>query len=99
MATFTDRVTVKDVRTAFTRYAQALATLGYGTDVQLQEGSQANGRAYRVVTSDQREAPGTGDRGYIGWTAREAYEALFMMARTIEFANDFMVQNPQRVMR
>lgn len=84
--TFTNRITVADVRTVFQAYATELQQLGYRETVQLQEGSQANGRAYRVVTADQFEAPGTGDRGYIGWTAREAYETLHTIRRTLAFA-------------
>lgn len=84
--TFTNRITVVDVRTAFAAYAKTLTGLGVDVSkLELQEGSQTYGRAFRVVV-DGRDAPGTGDRGFIGWTAREAYDTLWTILRTLEFA-------------
>jgi hypothetical protein len=83
--TFTNRITVKDVRTVFGAYADTLKSLGVDVSkLELQEGSQANGRAYRIVL-DGFEAPGTGDRGYIGWTAREAYDTIQTIRKTMSF--------------
>lgn len=82
----TERFTVKDVRIAYQGYAELLESLGYDTLLmQLQEGSATYGRAFRV-TVDGYEAPGTGNSGYIGFTAREAYDTLWTIRRTLAFA-------------
>jgi hypothetical protein len=84
--TFTGRTTVKDVRTVFAAYADTLKSMGYDTEgLSLQEGSQTNGRADRVFTKDQFAGPGTADRGYIGWTAAEAYQTLQTIRTTLSF--------------
>jgi hypothetical protein len=80
------KITVTDVRVVFSRYVATLQGIGVDVSkIELQEGSYTNGRAFRV-TRDGFDAPGTGDRGFIGLTARDAYDTLWTIVRTLDFA-------------
>lgn len=85
-----ERITAPAVRGMFDRAVQAARALGLDMPWELQEGSQINGRAWRMY---QLMVPGGGHRdllgsdGYLGWTTREAYGALHAMARAWELAH------------
>lgn len=75
------RYTEKDGKQAFAQMVAAAKRSGVDvTGWVLQTGSPSAGRAWRVFREDERGGqasafPGT-DRGYIGWTPREA--CMFM---------------------
>jgi hypothetical protein len=82
------RITRKDLDAATAAYVRALASAGIlRHPTQLQIGSKVNGVAYRMMFIVEggglSEAPGTSN-GYLGMTAREAYDALHAITRTIE---------------
>lgn len=79
-------VTIKDVREAFEMVAQTgKPLLKDNEEFVLQEGAPSVGRAWRLMV---REAPSSGwagapctqDRGYLGWTKREAFLELTKLA-------------------
>lgn len=76
------RFTVKDVRAALVNAACAADAVGLDTSYwHLQEGSKINGNAYRIFRRDPdsgglRDLGFTSGNGYLGMTAREAYDAL-----------------------
>lgn len=81
------RITRTDLNTAVTAYGNALESAGaLRAPLQLQIGSGTTGIAYRVMFIGEggglSAAPGTSN-GYLGMTAREAYDTLWTMARTI----------------
>jgi hypothetical protein len=81
------RITRTDLNTAVVAYSNALESAGaLRCPLQLQIGSRTYGNAYRVMFigegGDLSAAPGTSN-GYLGMTAREAYDALWTMTRTI----------------
>jgi hypothetical protein len=72
-----ERITVKDVRAVFARLQKRLPHL----HLVLDEGSKTYGRAWRIHhvpdgQSGHHTIPGHTAGGYLGMTAREAYEAL-----------------------
>lgn len=79
-----ERILIADVRKAFEATAKAgFAMLRPGEKYILEEGSPIDGKAWRLMITGgdyyqtgQGGAPLTGDRGYIGWTKREAYAKL-----------------------
>jgi len=86
-----ERITVREVRAMFDRAVAAAGKVGWsGPSYRwiLQEGSQTNGRAWRMYCV----GPGGGLRdvlggdGYLGWTTREVYQALYALARGWELA-------------
>ncbi|UTN93076.1 hypothetical protein SEA_MARKY_73 [Streptomyces phage Marky] len=98
------RTTIVDVRRVFTeRYVSQLQTLGYPTDGLSLERTES--RAFIVVDDNDDRRPGPGvvgngmEAGMIGGTAAEAYETLVTIAKTLEFAGGWMVQNAERVLR
>lgn len=75
------RYTIKDVRAAFDATSKAAKSVGIDpTGWILQEGSQPNGRAYRLFGKDMGNLPFTSGDGYIGATARQAYDTLLAYA-------------------
>lgn len=83
-----ERITAPQVRAMFDRAVTAWRNLTGNNNPPwtLQEGSQTNGRAWRMF----QLVPGGGHRdllgsdGYLGWTTREAYGALHALARAWE---------------
>jgi hypothetical protein len=76
-------VLISDVRETFEYLVKVgRHLLKDGEQFALQEGSQTNGRAFRLfitggeIGSGMSGAPLTQDRGYLGWTKREAYTEL-----------------------
>lgn len=84
------RIGKEDVEMSFRAYETALRAAGIDTEgLALLYGSKAFGNSFKVVFIDpvhggRSGAPGADFSGNIGWTKREAYESLFMMARTLE---------------
>jgi len=84
----TDRITRYHVEGAIRSYRRAGETLGIlhpKDDIQLQTGSPQNGRAWRLYIvlgpgTGVTGAPGTNIDGYIGWSAREAYDTVRTIA-------------------
>lgn len=76
------RYTVKDVRMAFEGACKAAKTAGLdSSDWVLQEGSAPNGVAYRIFRKRRGESGltdlgFTNGNGFLGMTARQAYDAL-----------------------
>ena len=78
------RTTLADVNAALGHYSRALDSFGIARPgLELQTGSKANGRAYRLYIEGGKAAPGT-QNGFLGWTKTEAFDTLLTMARTIE---------------
>ena len=75
--------TTPDVEMAVTQLARACKCLGLPSTFVLQPGSPTNGRAWRLFTPDYSGAIGTGDRGYIGWSAQEAHGTLSTISSTL----------------
>ncbi len=88
------RVTIVDVRVMLKRAADAAASVGIeSAHWWVQRGSPSNGQAWRLFTTP----PGTSgagtavpglDRGYLGWSAREALHTLHTLAVAWEAAAD-----------
>ncbi len=82
----TQRYTVKDVREAFRRATLAATSVGIDpSEWVLQEGSAANGHAYRVFRQPVGQSglwslDFTDHNGYLGMTAREASDRLMAYA-------------------
>lgn len=82
------RITRVDLDAAVVAYRNALESVGaLRFPLQLQIGSKTSGIAYRVmfIANDSgglSAAPGTSN-GYLGMTAREAYDTLWTMTRTL----------------
>lgn len=74
----------------FEHYAHAVSYAGLDTEeLRLIHGSKHFGNSFKAVfvdpeTGGHRSAPGSEFGGFIGWTKREAYDALGYMARVIE---------------
>lgn len=88
------RTTVKDVRAAFERFARlASFTLAEGEWFQLEEGSQTNGRAWRLYV---RKPEGSGlynPKGisdYLGWSAAEAEARLHALSDGISLVAEHL---------
>ena len=85
-----ERYTRADVAGMLERARQAAQSVGIpGTDRwELHTGSPTNGHAWRLFRRGELDGTGTGladpipgiDRGYIGWTAKEAYNTLHTLA-------------------
>lgn len=90
------RLTVVDVRMAFSRYADVLARMG--VDVSSLELQEASGSQKYRVTLNGHAAPGTSEQafawGHIGGTAREAVHTLLTASRALEFAHTYFT-NPE----
>jgi len=72
------RITVVDVRVAYGHLVKAAGALGLDTSRwELHEGSSTYGRAYRIY-DDGFGALGL-SQGFIGLTARQAYDAIWAM--------------------
>jgi len=78
-----ERVTGRDLDRQLEACASALANLcPPGARIVIEHGSRTNGRAYRIFyipagESGHHSIPDWPfDRGYMGWTAREAADAL-----------------------
>lgn len=88
------RVTIVDVRAMLKRAAGAAASVGIDSaHWWIQQGSPSNGQAWRLFSTP----PGTSgagtavhglDRGYLGWSAREAYDTLHTLAVAWEAVAD-----------
>lgn len=78
------RVSKADVITALERYRRNWEGMGFSLELTYQEGSPSSGIAHRVFVEGGSAAPGTGDRGYIGFSRSEAYETLNAISRTLE---------------
>lgn len=88
-----NRITKRDVDMAFEAYVSAVRAHGivlFGKPA-LFEGSKINGRAWRLFLVDgsggQHPFPGIMGNGYLGMTAREAWQALWLAANV---ANDLL---------
>ncbi len=87
-----DNVTVRDVKAQCERARRAAIACGFAEARrwELQTGSLANGRAWRLFAiepgsgAQARPLPGFDGLGYLGWTRREAYCALVAMAQALE---------------
>jgi hypothetical protein len=72
------RYTVKDVRTAYGALVEAATKAGLDTTLwKLHEGSSTGGRAYRIY--DDGRSPLALSQGFIGLTARQAYDTIHAM--------------------
>lgn len=95
-----NRITRKDLNDAVAIYVNALESHGMLTHpVQLQIGSQTNGIAYRAMfianeSGGLTAAPGTSN-GYLGMTAREAYDTLWTITRTLQDVAYHRDQSPE----
>jgi hypothetical protein len=91
------RITVKDVRTQFTRATKAAQAVGLTTEHwAVDMGSKTNGRAYRLYALD----PDTGSHSntplmsdFLGMTAKEAHSTLAAYAYAWE-AVAYIRDNP-----
>lgn len=93
------RYTVADVQEMFTRAREAAQSVGIPGTAQweLHTGDPTNGHAWRMFRRGELDGTGTGladpipnmDRGYIGWTKREAYNTLHTLARAWEAVGSF----------
>jgi len=85
-----DRITVREVEGMYNRAVEAARKLGFAETHRwtLQQGSQTNGRAWRMYRVNQNGGlrDVLGSDGYLGWTTREAYDALHALARGWEMA-------------
>lgn len=85
------RITAADVRRAadiVSAYCRDAGLTGPGWGTVLQEGSRANGRAWRLYTTRIPDSalhghPIFGGFGYLGDTRAEAYRALMVAADTL----------------
>lgn len=84
------RVTIRDVRGAFTRAEIAARAVGLDTNSwYLIPSSRTSGEGWRLFTRPGAGTAITGlDRGFLGMTAREAHHALIMMAIAWETVTD-----------
>ena len=72
------RYTVKDVRTAYVALVKAAYEAGLDTARwQLHEANSTYGRAYRIY--DDGRSPLGLSQGFIGMTARQAYDTIHAM--------------------
>lgn len=83
------RVSKEMLEMAFRDYQWNLEKAGIDvTHLQLIHGSKYYGNSFKVVFAGESgghaSAPGTGFGGFIGWTKREAYDALGYMSRVME---------------
>lgn len=86
------RITRKDLEMAVKWYSQALDNFEAldGTLV-LQLGSNVNGVAYRLTYQDGGQSPLGISSGFLGMTAREAYDRLTIMTAVLgdlKYRND-----------
>jgi hypothetical protein len=95
-----DRITLNDMHIARDAYLRQLQALGYPTEGITLE--RATG-VWTLTTEHGFGAPGVTGLGmmpgYIGSSAREAYLTLQTLTKTLEFAGEWMIKHPQRVMR
>lgn len=78
-------ITTADVEAAIEMYVDELARHEIVITVEYQRGSRVNGRAHRLFVADTGHgAPGTDDRGYIGWSKSEAYSTIRTMTRALQ---------------
>ncbi len=77
-------VTKTDVLNAIQRYQRNWEGMGFALELNYQEGTPSAGIAHRLFVDGGSAAPGTGDRGYIGFSKAEAYETLNAISRTLE---------------
>lgn len=84
------RVSKEMLQMRFKHYAHVIEGAGLSTEgLSLIHGSKHFGNSFKVVfvdpeTGGHSSAPGSEFGGFIGWTKREAYDALSYMARVIE---------------
>lgn len=78
------RVSKADITSALERYRRNWEGMGFKLELNYQEGTPSMGIAHRVFVDGGSAAPGTGDRGYIGFSRSEAYETLNTISRTLE---------------
>lgn len=78
------RVSKADIISALERYRRNWEAMGFELELTYQEGTPSSGIAHRVFVEGGFAAPGTGDRGYIGFSKTEAYETLNAISRTLE---------------
>lgn len=97
-----NRITNKDLDAAFERYARALNSLGitkFGHTISLKHGSKTNGISYKLVWIHNAHGGHSGaigvesNGGFIGWTKREAFDTMHLLARTLEDVWFFQVDN------
>lgn len=97
-----NRITNKDLDAAFERYTRALNSLGitkFEHTLQQVDGSKANGVSYKLVWTHNGHGGHTGaigvesNGGFIGWTKREAFNTMHLLARTLEDVWFFQVDN------
>lgn len=86
-------ITRKDLEGAVETYAIDAKLSGLPErELHLQIGSKTYGNAYRLMFVSHggglSPAPGTGD-GYLGMTARDAYETLWTIIRTMRDVRDW----------
>lgn len=78
-----ERVTRAMLESVFNDYVFQLDRSGVDvTGIQLHHGSKTYGNSFKA-TMGGHGAPGTQFGGFIGWTKREAYDALHYMARAL----------------
>jgi hypothetical protein len=76
------RISLATVHAVFADYVNTARALGFDmTGAYMQEGEAAAGRAWRIFVDSGTAAPGTGDRGYIGMSKREACETMWTILR------------------
>lgn len=97
-----NRITNKDLDAAFERYTRALNSLGitkFEHTLQLVHGSKAMGNSFKVVWAHNESGGQSGaigvesGHGFIGWTKREAFDTMHLLARTLEDVWFFQVEN------
>lgn len=97
-----NRITNKDLDAAFERYTRALNSLGitkFEHTISLIHGSKANDDTYRLVWRHNETGGYWGaigvesNDGFIGWTKREAFNTMHLLARTLEDVWFYQVDN------
>lgn len=86
------RISKAELEAQFNRYARAVEALGIkeeGHELTLVSGSAYYGNSFKAVWESEehgghKNGPGTYFNGFIGWTKREAYDALGYISRALE---------------